>query len=144
MPVPTQVYWPRQGAEAAKGMNTEHAIILFAHGARDARWAAPLQQLQSALTRARPTTSVQLAFLELQRPSLAEALATLTAAGCRHIDIAPIFWSQGGHTAQALPALVRDFAAHESRVSVRVLPVLSELPGMHEFVARAILSQAQP
>lgn len=124
-------------------MNGRDAIILFAHGARDARWALPLQQLQRALALARPQTSVQIAFLDLQEPNLAEALATLAAAGCRRIDVAPIFWSQAGHVAQDLPQIVQKFAAREPGIDIRVLPVLSELPGMEQFVVQAILTQTQ-
>ncbi|HXY05333.1 MAG TPA: CbiX/SirB N-terminal domain-containing protein [Burkholderiaceae bacterium] len=122
---------------------TKNAIVLFAHGARDARWALPLQQLQSALAHARPQTSVQVAFLDLQKPSLAEALRSLAASGHQRIDIAPVFWSQGGHVTQDLPALVREFSSREPQVTLRLLPVLSELPGMNEFVAQAILAQTK-
>ncbi|HYA66200.1 MAG TPA: CbiX/SirB N-terminal domain-containing protein [Burkholderiaceae bacterium] len=125
-------------------MNAQGAIVLFAHGARDSRWALPLQRLRLALERARPATAVHLAFLELQRPSLTEVLAMLTDAGCRQIDIAPIFWSQGGHVAEDLPAMVQEFRGRATDVNIRILPVLSELPGMHEFVARAILAQLRP
>jgi len=124
-------------------MDVRDAIILFAHGAKDARWALSLQQLQRALALARPQTSVQIAFLELQEPNLADALAALAAAGCRHIDVAPIFWSQGGHMAQDLPQIVREFVAREPGTDIRVLPVLSELPGMEQFLVQAILTQTQ-
>ena len=124
-------------------MNGRDAIILFAHGAKHARWALPLQQLQRTLALARPQSLVQIAFLELQEPSLAESLATVAAAGCRRIDVVPIFWSQGGHIAQDLPQMVREFAAREPGVVIRVLPVLSELPGMEQFLAQAILAQTQ-
>ncbi|HYA65354.1 MAG TPA: CbiX/SirB N-terminal domain-containing protein [Burkholderiaceae bacterium] len=124
-------------------MNGRDAIILFAHGAKDARWALPLQQLQRALALARPQLLVQIAFLELQEPSLAQSLATVAAAGCRRIDVAPIFWSQGGHMARELPQMVQEFAAREPGVIIRVLPVLSELPGMEQFLAQVILAQTQ-
>ncbi|HXW66059.1 MAG TPA: CbiX/SirB N-terminal domain-containing protein [Burkholderiaceae bacterium] len=124
-------------------MDVRDAIILFAHGAKDARWASSLQQLQRALALARPQTSVQIAFLELQEPNLADALAALAAAGCRRIDVAPIFWSQGGHMAQDLPQIVREFLVREPGTDIRVLPVLSELPGMEQFLVQAILTQTQ-
>ncbi|HYB49884.1 MAG TPA: CbiX/SirB N-terminal domain-containing protein [Burkholderiaceae bacterium] len=124
-------------------MSRTDAIILFAHGARDARWVQPLQRLQEALAQARPSTSVQLAFLELQSPNLEQALTQLAAAGCRRIDIAPIFWAQGGHVAQDLPDVVRQFTARQPEVHVRVLPVLSELPGMDGFLVGAILAQLE-
>ncbi len=122
-------------------MNSSDAIILFAHGAKDARWALPLQQMQRALALARPRSSVQVAFLDLQEPSLEEALEAAAAAGCRRIDVAPIFWARGGHVSEDLPQMVRDFAARKPGIEVRILPVLSELPGMEQFVVQAILAQ---
>jgi len=124
-------------------MEAKDAIVLFAHGARDARWALPLERLQRELERVRPGIPVRAAFLELQSPGLAQVLAELTADGCRRIAVAPIFWSQGGHVAADLPALVQEFAAREPRVRIWILPALSELPGMRDFVARAILEQLE-
>jgi len=123
-------------------MISKDAIVLFAHGARDLRWARPLERLQAELARIRPDAMVRIAFLELQGPDLRQTLTALAAAGARRIDIAPIFWSQGGHIAVELPALVEAFAASQPAIELRVLPVLAELPGMNEFVARAILAQA--
>lgn len=125
-------------------MSATRAIVLFAHGARDARWAQPLERLKNELVRMRPGTRVHLAFLELQEPTLGDALAMLTAEGLRTIDIAPIFWSKGGHIVRDLPGLIGAFTANHPGVSVRVLPVLAELPGMDEFIARAILAQFDP
>jgi len=123
-------------------MTPESAIILFAHGARDVRWAQPLERLRDAIAAARPGSRIAIAFLELQAPDLPGALATLADEGVTQIDIAPIFWSRGGHIARDLPALVAAFAAGAPGVRVRVLPVLAELPGMDAFVAQAILAQA--
>jgi len=122
-------------------MNPRDALVLFAHGARDARSALPLERLRLELERMRPGTPVRTAFLEIQSPSLPQVLAELAAADCRSVGIVPIFWSQGGHVAVDLPALVQEFVAREPGVRVRVLPALSELPGMHDFVAGAILAQ---
>jgi sirohydrochlorin cobaltochelatase len=120
-------------------MNSATAIVLFAHGARDVRWAQPLERLRASIGRSRPQCRIAIAFLELQPPGLPETLAALAAAGVTQVDIAPIFWSKGGHIARDLPALVDTFRAHNPQVGVRVLPVLAELAGMDDFVARAIL-----
>ena len=61
----------------------DHAIILFAHGARDARWAQTLQILRSALLARQPDTRVESAFLEFQTPSLEQALSDAVAAGSK-------------------------------------------------------------
>ena len=65
------------------------ALVLFAHGARDPQWAAPFKRIQAAIRAQRPGVVVELAFLELMQPVLADAIGTLVAAGHRNITIAP-------------------------------------------------------
>ena len=48
-------------------------LILFAHGARDPRWAAPFEAVARRIRERRPQLQLQLAYLELMAPSLAEA-----------------------------------------------------------------------
>ncbi len=120
------------------------ALILFAHGARDQRWGTALEQLRQALLSQQPAMRIALAFLELQPPTLPEALAALAAEGVAHIDIAPVFWARGGHVAVDLPALVAAFTARHPATTVRILPVLAELPGMNGFIAQALLAYCRP
>lgn len=119
-------------------MASEHAVVLFAHGARDPRWAEPLHALRTALQARMPASAVGTAFLELQAPALGQALEDLGTAGVRRIDILPVFWGIGGHVATDLPALVDRFRADHPAVAVTVLPVLSDLPGMIDFIAEAV------
>jgi sirohydrochlorin cobaltochelatase len=122
-------------------MKPESAIVLFAHGARDVRWALPLERLGAVVQRSCPRARIAIAFLELQEPRLPQTLAALAAEGVTRIDIAPIFWSTGGHIARDLPALVAAFRTDFPQIAVRVLPVLAELAGMDDFVAQAIRRQ---
>jgi sirohydrochlorin cobaltochelatase len=119
------------------------AIVLFAHGARDARWAQPLLRLQAVLVRRAPQLRVELAYLELQEPGLPATLEALAGQGLQHIRVAPVFWSMGAHAARDLPALVEAFRARHPSVRVEVLPVLAELPGLLEFVAAALAGAPQ-
>jgi sirohydrochlorin cobaltochelatase len=119
------------------------ALILFAHGARDARWAQPLARLRAELVRLRPQMRIEVAFLDLQAPGLPETLAGIAADGIAHIHVAPVFWSMGGHIATDLPALIDAFRTQHPGTRVEVLPVLAELPGMNDFLARAMLSLAR-
>ena len=122
---------------AMSGAHT-HALILFAHGARDARWGQTLQSLRTAVLARRPQSRVELAFREFQSPTLAEALADAVAAGCTRIDIAPVFWASGGHIVNDLPPMLDAFRGSAPHVRLQVLPVLSELPGMTDFIANAL------
>jgi len=119
-------------------MKTPRAVILFAHGARDARWAASLQSLAGAIQARLGEASVRAAFLEIQSPTLAQALDAAAAQGAKHIDVVPIFWAGAGHIDKELPPIIAAFGARHGGVTVRTLPVLSELPGMLEFIASVV------
>jgi sirohydrochlorin cobaltochelatase len=114
------------------------ALILFAHGARDARWSHTLEALQQRVQARAPAAHVALAFLEFQPPTLETALADALARGCTQIDVVPVFWASGGHVANDVPPLLAAFRAAHPQVALTLLPVLSELPGLLDFVADAV------
>ncbi len=128
---------------SAKAAGSARALVLFAHGARDAAWTGPLARLQAEIERRAPGLRVELAFLELQAPDLPQALESLVAGGFTQLAVAPVFWASGGHITRDLPRLVESFRARHPQAAVRVLPALSDLPGMNDFLADALLAQAQ-
>jgi len=81
-------------------------LILFAHGARDARWREPFEGLAAKVQAARPDVAVSLAFLEIMQPDLPAAADALIAQGCRALRVVPVFLGQGGHVRDDLPAAV--------------------------------------
>ncbi len=81
-------------------------LILFAHGARDPRWAAPFEAVAAQVRTRAPGAPVRLAFLEFMSPSLPEAGAELVAAGCRAVAVLPMFLGAGGHLRKDLPLLL--------------------------------------
>ena len=82
------------------------AIVLFAHGARDPRWAEPFEAVAARVRAAAPDYPVALAFLELMAPTLDAAVAGLVGAGATRIDVVPLFLGTGGHLRRDLPPLV--------------------------------------
>lgn len=120
------------------------AVILFAHGARDARWSLTLGELENKLRERQPQALVLRAFLEFQPPTLPEALAAAVAAGATRIALMPVFWASGGHVASDLPPLLAAFRADHPAVELAVLPVISELPGMLDFIADAVVEHSPP
>jgi sirohydrochlorin cobaltochelatase len=120
----------------------DHAVILFAHGARDARWSRTLETLAAQLHGRLPASFIGIAFLEFQPPTLQAALADAVTAGATRIDVMPVFWSSGGHVANDVPPLLEQIRAAHPRVALRMLPVLSELPGMLAFIAEAVVQAA--
>ena len=111
------------------------ALILFAHGARAASWAAPFERLRD-LTQARiPGVSVRLAYLELMTPGLPETVAELAAAGALRITIVPVFLGQGGHVLRDLPLMVTQLRVDHPGVGIEVVQAAGEDPGVLNALA---------
>ncbi|HEX4584559.1 MAG TPA: CbiX/SirB N-terminal domain-containing protein [Burkholderiaceae bacterium] len=120
------------------------ALVLFAHGARDARWSQSLRALETQVRARAAQASVRTAFLELQTPTLLEALEAAAGEGALRIHIVPVFWAGAGHVENDLPPILAAFSARYPQVAVRALPVLSELPGMLDFIARTVADTLSP
>lgn len=102
------------------------ALILFAHGARAASWAAPFERLRDQLRAQLPDTPVLLAFLELMEPRLPEAVDTLLAQGLGDITVVPVFLGQGGHLLRDLPALAEGIRAAHPGLRLHVAGAIGE------------------
>jgi sirohydrochlorin cobaltochelatase len=104
------------------------ALVLFAHGARAASWAAPFERLR-ALTQARmPGVPVSLAFLELMEPRLPAHVAALAHSGVTGITIVPVFLGQGGHLLRDLPLMVDQLLEDHPQLSIEVAGAVGEDP----------------
>jgi len=110
----------------------KQGLVLFAHGSRDPGWARPFENIAAALAAG---YEVRVAYLELMRPSLDEALADLVACGVDAIRIVPVFLGMGGHVKEDLPRLV---AAANPPVKVTIDPPIGEQPRVIEAIAAAI------
>lgn len=120
-----------------------HGIVLFGHGARDARWAEPFERLAARLRAARGADApVSLAFLELMTPSLDTAIATQIAAGCSRITVVPVFFGQGGHIRRDLPQLIDACRAAHPGVEIRCATAVGEDDGVLDAISRYCLDQA--
>jgi sirohydrochlorin cobaltochelatase len=115
-------------------------LVLFAHGARDARWAAPFEAVAERVREQAPGVPVRLAFLELMAPPLAEAAAELVAAGCTRVHVLPLFLGTGGHLRRDLPPLVQALAAAHPAVHFTLHAAAGEQPAVVEALAACALA----
>jgi len=118
-------------------MSTQ-GLILFAHGARDARWSAPFEAVARQIQMQRPRLLLRLAFLELMAPSLHDAGEALCAAGCSTVEVLPLFLGTGGHLRKDLPPMVERL--REQFPAVRW--TLHAAVGEHELVMQAMAAAA--
>ena len=112
-------------------------LILFAHGARDLRWALPFEAVARRVSEARPGTAVRLAFLEFMHPDLPTAAAELAAAGCSAVEIVPLFLGAGGHVRRDLPAMLDTLRAGQPQVRWTLHPAVGELESVIQAMADA-------
>jgi len=95
-----------------------NGLVLFAHGARDARWREPFDRLLK-LVEPRHFGPVSQAFLEHMQPDLPTACVALARNGAKRIVVVPLFLGTGGHLRNDVPALV-SVAAQPADVTVSV------------------------
>jgi len=113
----------------------DRAIVLFAHGARDPAWAEPFKRIKCLLQARQPGIAVELAFLEIMQPSLADAIATLARAGHASIAIAPLFMAQGGHLKNDLPKILDEIRARHHGVELKLLPAVGDVEPVLDAIA---------
>jgi sirohydrochlorin cobaltochelatase len=110
--------------------SSDKALVLFAHGARAASWAAPFERLRALTAQQRPDRTVALAFLELMTPSLPDEAARLVAAGVREIVVVPVFLGQGGHLLRDLPLLLDELRAAYPALRISTVAAVGEDSGV--------------
>lgn len=109
--------------------------MLFAHGARDPEWAEPFRDIATRVAASRKDLTVRLAFLELQAPSLTDAIAELVAGGHTAIHIAPLFMAQGSHLKHDLPKLLDDVRRQHRQLRLELLPAIGDVSVLRSAVA---------
>lgn len=118
----------------------KQALILFAHGARDPRWAAPFERLRDITQAALPDTEVVLAFLELMSPRLPETVATLADKGVGKVSVVPVFLGQGGHVLRDLPLLVEELRTTYPALELSVVEAVGEDAAVLAAIAHYCIS----
>ena len=119
-------------------------LLLFAHGARDPRWAQPFEAVAERVRAARPGTPVGLAYLEFMSPGLAQAGADLVAQGCQRVEVMPLFLGAGGHVRKDLPVLMDALRSAHPGVQFGLHPAVGELDAVVQAMATAALATLEP
>ena len=112
-------------------------LILFAHGARDPRWAAPFEAVAAQVSAQRPDVHVRLAYLEFMTPGLLDAGTELAALGCVALQVLPLFLGAGGHVRKDLPLLIDTLRQAHPGLTVTLQPAVGELPRITAAMADA-------
>lgn len=113
----------------------KRALVLFAHGARAASWAAPFERLRDLVQAQRPDVAVSLAFLELMEPRLPAHVRDLAGAGVTHVTVVPVFLGQGGHVLRDLPVMADALRAELPHITLDLAQAAGEDPAVLQALA---------
>jgi sirohydrochlorin cobaltochelatase len=115
------------------------AIVLFGHGSRDPLWRLPMETVAARLRAMEPGTPVRCAYLELDTPTLPEAVQELVAAGATAVSIVPMFLGTGRHAREDLPKLLWQLQAEHPRVVFALQKSVGEDGRVIELIAKIAL-----
>jgi sirohydrochlorin cobaltochelatase len=118
------------------------ALVLFAHGARDAQWSEPFRAIRQAVAKGRPDLTVELAFLELMQPALGDCVARLVEGGHSRVTVAPLFLAQGGHLKKDLPRLLKEVSARHPDADIEVLAPIGEVTELLNAISEWLVNSA--
>ncbi|MFC8273970.1 sirohydrochlorin chelatase [Streptomyces sp. NPDC057271] len=110
------------------------ALLLVAHGSRDPRHSATLRTLADGV-RSLAGLRTELAFLEFDRPGIADALGAAVAAGADRVVVVPLLLSRAYHATTDLPAAL----AGDWGVPVHSTDVLGGSPLLVDALERRLL-----
>jgi sirohydrochlorin cobaltochelatase len=125
-----------------QAVDVRSGLVLFAHGARDPRWAEPFERLQQRVRALAPETEVRLCYLELMVPDLEGAIGELVALGVDSIRVVPVFLGQGGHVRRDLPGLIAAAQARFTGTSIGCAAPAGEDDAVLEALARYCVAGA--
>ena len=108
---------PRRLLGLGFGPGSARGVLVVGHGTADPVGAAETQRVSELVAEALPGVPVALGFLEVIGPTIAEALATLAAAGCREVVAAPLLLFEAGHAKRDVPEAI---AAPAAELGLRV------------------------
>jgi sirohydrochlorin ferrochelatase len=115
------------------------AVLLIAHGSRRAEANAELLTIAESLRNRGQYPFVQVAYLELAAPTIAEGGAACVAAGAQEVILLPFFLSPGRHVTDDLTAARNELAARFPTVRFS----LAEPLGSHPLILQALEERAR-
>lgn len=109
---------------------SEYALIVLAHGSREAAANEAVRRLARRLGRVTGARAATAAFLQRAAPELGEAVAGLAGRGVRRVVIVPYLMMAGVHLRRDLPRMVRELAGRHPEMRFKIAKGLDGHPGV--------------
>jgi sirohydrochlorin cobaltochelatase len=110
----------------------------MAHGSPDPGANQPIEAIAGRVRASGRFAHVIVCFLELNEPSIPDAIDDMVTRGARHVIAMPYFLQLGGHVAEDLPAAIE--AARQRHATTQI--ILAEHLAYDELLVRVIADRA--
>lgn len=120
------------------------ALILLGHGSRSAGAGDAMERIACALAQRQAGCRVSTAWLEISRPSLAEAIDRCAAQGADEVVVVPYLLLMGTHLQEGVPRLLAEAGARHPGLRLRLAPHLGFDQLLVDLVARRAAEVADP
>lgn len=111
------------------------AVILLGHGSRLPEANQGLHGVAHRVAELLGAARVEVAFLQLARPGLAEAADRCVAAGAGRVAVVPFFLFAGAHVRDDIPQELERLRSRHPRVEFQMASVLGDHPKLAEAAA---------
>lgn len=115
-------------------------MIALAHGSRDPRSAATIEELVGVIRARQPGLDVRTAFLDLSAPRLFDVLSAVHAEGHREAIVVPLLLGSAYHARVDIPGALSRAATRFPRLSLRVAEVLGPDHRLADAVTRRLVA----
>ena len=109
-------------------------VLLIAHGSRNPAASADHTRLCAEVA-ARSGSHVRPAFLEIDQPSIPDAIDAAVASGATTVRLLPYFLHVGNHVARDLPGIVDAAGLRHPGATIVLEPHVGAHPGLVDLVA---------
>lgn len=122
-------------------MTQDIPLLAVAHGSRDPRSAQALTAAIHRLRARHPRREVQLAFLDLNAPSVSQAIDALAGRGARRAVVVPLLLGSAFHARVDLPAILTDARSRHPSLDLRCADILGDDPVLVDAARESIVAE---
>lgn len=98
----------------------KRAVVVIGHGSKLAGSDDAMGRTVDSLRRKEPDTLVQIAFLEIQSPTIQEAIELVLRHGAEEVVLVPYFVQTGRHVTQDIPKIASEAQAKYPKKKFRL------------------------
>ena len=114
-------------------------LLLMAHGSPDPAANQPIERVAARISAAGRYGQVVVCYMDLNQPSISDAIDDLVVRGARRLVAVPYFLQLGGHVAEDLPATIDAARRRHSDAEI----ILAEHLGYDVLLVQVIAERAE-